>query len=81
MKVINSRGRVLLEVTNATAHSVPLDRVLYSYRGEGCGGYVDLCGLHHAIETIKADAPSARVIGELPEPTISDARGLAWEKY
>lgn len=71
MKLINSRGRTLLEVTSATAffdNTGTLDRVLYTYTGDGCGGYVDIVGLHRTIEAIKLDAPSAKLIGLLPHP-------------
>jgi hypothetical protein len=64
MKVINSRGRVLLEVTGAS-HSEKYG-VLYTYRGDGCGGNVTEAGLKLTIATIKLDAPSAKVIGALP---------------
>jgi hypothetical protein len=64
MKVINSRGRVLLEVRDA--RTLPDGRVFYSWRGDGCGGYGPREHLERTIATIKADAPSARVIGTLP---------------
>jgi hypothetical protein len=65
MKVINSRGRVLLEVTKAVDCN---HAILYAYRGDGRGGYVDAVQLAHTINYIKMDHPSAKVIGELPKP-------------
>lgn len=72
LQVINSRGRLLLEVYRADV--VPADAYMnagaihYSYRGDGCGG----CGPREAIERtiaiVKSDAPSAKVIGEWPIP-------------
>lgn len=73
MKLINSRGRIILEVTGATAQGVDangLYGVLYSYTGPGIGGCVDIVGLHRKIEICKLDEPSGRIIGELPEPVL-----------
>ena len=72
MKLINSKGRVLLEVY--AAHAKGLDAcgfygVTYQYRGPGCGGNVDLAGLHDTIKHVQMDAPSAKLSGFLPEPT------------
>jgi len=64
MKLVNSRGRVLLEVYDA--RTIGAD-VFYSWHGPGLGGYGPLVQLHRAIETVKADAPSTRVIGLLPQ--------------
>ena len=73
MKVINRRGRVLLEVTGATAEGVDskgLFGVLYHYQGVGCGGSVPLEHLHKRIEFTIANHPSGKVVGVLPEPKI-----------
>ena len=78
MKLVNSRGRVLLEVYGATAIDIDskgfLDPVMYQYRGEQCGGNVRIEGLHATIEAIKADNPSAKLIGLLPEPKIQGGK-------
>lgn len=72
MKLINSKGRVLLEVYAATAYGLDangaLCGVMYQYRGPGIGGNVSIVNLNNTIETIKLDAPSARLSGFLPEP-------------
>jgi hypothetical protein len=78
MKVINSKGRVLLEVTGAVSSGFAKDgsgfeNVTYSYRGPGMGGNVDIVGLHRTIECVKLDNPSAKIEGLLPEPRI-----VAW---
>ena len=70
MKLINSRGRVILEVTDATAAGVDsrgFYGVLYSYTGPGIGGCVDIVGLQRKIECCKLDEPSGRVVGTLPQ--------------
>jgi hypothetical protein len=73
MKLVNSRGRVILEVTGATAAGIDsrgLYGVLYSYTGPGIGGLQDLAGLQRKIEVCKMDEPSGRIVGTLPQPTI-----------
>ena len=73
MKLINSRGRVLLEVTGAHAQGMDargLYGVTYIYIGDGCGGNVPLEQLHKTIEFIKMDAPSSKLVGLLPEPEV-----------
>ena len=78
MKLINSRGRTILEVTGATAQGVDergLYGVMYSYTGPGIGGYVDIVGLHRKIEVCKSDEPSGKLIGLLPDPVIAEYRG------
>ena len=68
MKVINSRGRVLLEVLKAVdcPHAI-----LYRYAGDGCGGYVDAVQLAQTIHYIQMDNPSAKVIGTWPKPEVA----------
>ena len=66
MKVLNSRGRVLLEVTGA--YVGPHGVTTYMYRGDGCGGCVTRDQLEQTIHFIKLDQPSAKVSGQLPEP-------------
>jgi hypothetical protein len=73
MKLVNSRGRVLLEVT--AAHATGIDErgfigVTYSYDGDGRGGNVTLVQLGRTIEAIIADNPSAKLVGYLPKPRI-----------
>lgn len=73
MKLINSRGRIILEVTDATAQGVDargLYGVMYSYTGPGIGGYTDIVGLQRKIECCKLDEPSGRVVGLLPQARI-----------
>jgi hypothetical protein len=73
MKLINSRGRTILEVYDATAQGVAgsgLFGILYSYRGPGIGGNVDIIGLQRKIECCRMDEPSGRIVGELPQPRI-----------
>jgi hypothetical protein len=77
MKLVNSRGRVLLHVTSADADLVPAPNgglmfanTLYTYKGEGMGGYTDLVNLHRTIACVTSDNPSAKLEGLLPEPTI-----------
>ena len=65
MKMINSKGRVLMQVTRADSVA---GRTLYTYTGDGIGGYTDWDGLQRTIATVKADAPSARVVGTVPLP-------------
>ena len=76
MKLVNSRGRIILEVYAATAAGID-DRgfygVLYSYRGPGIGGRVDIVGLQRKIECCKLDEPSGRIVGLLPAPRILQA--------
>lgn len=67
LRVINSRGRVLLEVydvrtVNYRGGNVPF----YSCRGDGCGGYGPAESVASMVATMLADAPSGRVVGELP---------------
>lgn len=69
MKVLSARGRVLLTVTDARRvqrNQYGASEVFYSYTGEGCGGYGPRDTIDRAIATIIADAPRARIIGELP---------------
>ena len=71
MKIVNSRGRVLLEVTRAVAIDIagktwPGD-IFYCYSGDGLGGYGPLAQLHRTIQAIKTDNPSARIVGVLPQ--------------
>jgi len=68
MKLVNSRGRVLLEVHDA--RFVAAGIVFYSWRGPGLGGYGPLESLQRIVEVVKLDAPSAKVIGLLPEPIL-----------
>lgn len=68
MKLINARGRVLLEVTSAAWTDEVGSAVMYSYRGDGVGGCNFIEGVHRLIECIKSDAPSAKLVGTLPEP-------------
>lgn len=73
MQLINNRGRVILEVTDATAQGVDergLYGVLYSYTGPGIGGRVDILGLHRKIQCCKLDEPSGKIVGTLPQPRI-----------
>ncbi len=77
MKLVNSKGKVLLEVVSATAtigkntYGEPcFDNVTYLYKGDGIGGNACLVNLHNTIQTIKLDCPSAKVIGFLPNPII-----------
>lgn len=68
-KLVNSRGRTLLEVTSASMveyQGAPC--VFYSYKGDGCGGYGPIDSLNAMVRTIQADAPSARIVGQLPTP-------------
>lgn len=74
MKIVNSRGRVLLTVT-ACRRYVHRDgseaRTVYDYSGPGMGGCnVDLTSLHRTIAALKLDCPSARAVGLLPNPTL-----------
>ncbi len=67
MKIVSARGRVLLHITdvrivNYRGGPVPF----YSYVGEGCGGYGPAESVAATVATILADAPRARVTGELP---------------
>lgn len=74
MRVVNSRGRVLLEVTGCMATGIDAHGIIgamYQYTGPGMGGNVDLAGLHETIGYIKADHPSVKVEGFLPQPVIS----------
>ena len=64
MKLINSRGRVLLEVTSATASDEY--GIIYRYKGDNCGGYTTEYELMKTIKCIQSDAPSARLVGVLP---------------
>ena len=73
MKLINSRGRTLLEVYSASAKGIDdrgLYDTVYNYQGPGIGGTVDIVGLHATIKHIRMDSPSAKLVGGLPEPTI-----------
>lgn len=73
MKLVNSRGRVLLEVTGATAKGIDAGGFVdttYQYTGDGCGGNATLVGLHNTIKAICMDAPSAKLVGMLPTPEI-----------
>lgn len=79
MQVINSRGRVLLEVYAGDFDGFMEDGTgvkdeMYSYRGPGMGGYGPLTQVHRAIQTIKADHPSAKVVGLLPQLTDRSKR-------
>ncbi len=74
MTIVNSRGRVLLEVYAAEAvnptqglYGRTVAEVFYSYRGPGIGGYGPLMQLDRTIKTIIADSPSAKRIGLLPQ--------------
>lgn len=74
MKLINSRGRLLLEVYAAEVVNPTqgLDgrivaEVFYSYRGPGIGGYGPLMQLDNTIRSIIADNPSAKRVGLLPQ--------------
>ena len=73
MRLINSRGRVLLEVTSCVRYVRPDGselNTLYSYTGDGCGGNTTLAGLHQTIKAIQCDAPSAKLTGLLPNPSL-----------
>ena len=77
MRLINSRGRVILEVTSASAEGIDergFYGVLYSYTSPGIGGRVDLVGLQRKIECYKSDEPSGHLVGKLPEPTTKRIR-------
>lgn len=75
MKVINSKKRVLLEVTQA--HAVTdqkgIATIFYSYKGE-ISGYGPAEQVQRAFQTIKLDSPSATIEGTLPEPSCGGAR-------
>ena len=66
MKLINSRGRILLEVESCR---IVNGNPIYIYSGPGCGGCVDRKGLDATVAHIQMDAPSAKRVGALPEPT------------
>lgn len=69
MKFINRNGRVLLEVTAAHWQGAPhVSAVLYTYKGDGCGGVTDNVGIQKQFELHKEWAPSVRIEGTLPEP-------------
>ena len=72
MKIINSKGRTLLEVTGAypIIDNKGIADVFYSYSGE-ISGYGPAAQIQRAFETIKADSPSAHVVGTLPEALIN----------
>lgn len=74
MKLVNSKGRVLLEVCGATADGLDangaLFGVMYQYRGHGISGNVSIVSLNATIEAIKLDNPSAKLSGLLPEPKM-----------
>lgn len=61
IKVLNSRGRILLEVTEVVEDAT--HGRLYTFKGEGCGGLLPRSGLESLIACIKLDAPSAHVVG------------------
>jgi hypothetical protein len=67
---------VLLEVVSIEADMDERGfyNVLYTYRGDGCGGSVDIVGLHRTIEAIKADNKSAVIVGLLPQPKIRERK-------
>ena len=67
MKVINSRGRILLEVTRHYRQHVNTDSLFdYVEPGHGGGYGVTLVQLIHNIDSLKMDYPSARVEGLFP---------------
>lgn len=68
MKVINARGRTLLEVTAAQFYQ---GRVTYSYRGDGFGGTTYAEGIQAQVNIIKGYSKSAKVVGTLPEPPVA----------
>jgi hypothetical protein len=67
MKVIanNGKGRTLLHVTQATSTE---RGTMYSYTGEGCGGFTDFSGVQIQVALAKEYAPRAAIVGELPNP-------------
>lgn len=70
MKIYSQRGSLLLHVTHArTVEYIGVPTVFYSYTGRGCGGYGPRESLDATIAAIKADAPRARIVGALPEPS------------
>lgn len=78
MKIVNSRGRVLLSVTKADAHGIrpdgALTNVLYTYSGESCGGYALIQNLRQVIRFIFENNKSAKAIGLLPTPVLFKAK-------
>ena len=72
MRLVNSRGRVLLQVVGASRQGIN-GRTIYVYRGDGCGGHVNLETLHQTAAAITTDSPSAHWVGYLPEPEILPA--------
>lgn len=74
MKLVNSKGRLLLEVYSAEVvnpttglYGRTVAEVFYSYRGPGIGGYGPLMQLDRTIRTVIADYPSAKRVGLLPQ--------------
>ena len=72
MKIINSRGRVLLEVHSAIVivRDSGLFDIVYQYRGPGIGGTAGRMVLHEKMESIKEKNASAKTVGFLPKPKI-----------
>ena len=68
MQVINSRGRVLMEVTRQYRNHVQ-DESQFDYvqPGNGAGYGLSIVEIDRAIRLLKADIPSAQVHGFLPQ--------------
>ena len=73
MKLINSRGRVILEVISATAQGIDkrgFYGVLYARKTRTAMRLVSLCNLNQAIDYAKSNNPGAKLVGFLPEPKL-----------
>jgi hypothetical protein len=71
VRVILSSGRVMMEVHHAErAMAGPYKgQTVYCYRGDYGGGFnQNAAHLQRLVTYIKADYPSARVVGALPAP-------------
>ena len=68
MKLINSRGRVLLDVYAAEMVG---DTILYLYADRTCGGCTDAIGIARNIRAVHRDNPGAREVGALPTITTT----------
>lgn len=69
MKLVNSRGRILLEVTGARWLGTPFASPLfYDYQGPGRCGCGPIESIQAEIAAVKVDSPSARLEGPLPAP-------------
>lgn len=73
MKVIDSKGCVLLDVYGATAKGLDewgLYDVMYDYTRDGVHGRQTLLGLDRLIAVIKLEAPDVDTVGLLPQPVV-----------